>query len=109
MSLSEMEVPMQKWPYSDFGYLGAEQLHFMSQKDNSKREYLTVEAVFPAGSEIAVMFLDHYTKEYKGKSSEFDEYLEKLNADRWKLTFAGNFFIGKGYRYKRYHFRRAIG
>jgi len=22
---------MQKWPYADFGYLGAEQLHFMSQ------------------------------------------------------------------------------
>ena len=100
---------MQKWPYADFGYLGAEQLYFMTPKANPKREYLTVEAVFPAGSEISVMFFDHYTKEYKGKSSEFDEYLEKLNADRWKLTFAGNFFIGKGYRYKRYHFRRAIG
>jgi hypothetical protein len=109
MSLSEMEVPMQKWPYADFGYLGAEQLHFMTPKANPTREYLTVEAVFPAGSEISVMFFDHYTKEYKGKSSEFDEYLENLNADRWKLTLADNFFIGKGYRCRRYHFRRVIG
>ena len=68
-----------------------------------------VEAVFPAGSESAVMFFDHYTKEYKGKSSEFDEYLESLNTDGWKLTLAGNFFIWKGYRYRRYHFRRVIG
>lgn len=101
---------MQKWPYADFGYLGVEQLHFMPQKNNlkQKREYLTVEAVFPAGSEKAVLFFDHYTKEYKGQRSEFDEYLEKLNADGWKLTVAGNFFLGKGYKFRRYHFRRVI-
>jgi len=102
---------MQKWPYADIGYLGVEQLHFMPQKDNpkQKREYLTVEAVFPAISENAVLFFDHYTKEYKGQRNEFDEYLEKLNADGGKLTFVGNFFIGKGYKSRRYHFRRAIG
>ena len=102
---------MQKWPYADFAYLNVDHLRSIPQKNDplQKREYLTVEAVFPAGSEISVMFFDHYTKQYKGKSSEFDEYLENLNADGWKLTLADNFFIGKGYRCRRYHFRRVIG
>jgi hypothetical protein len=111
MFVSELEVSMQKWPYADFGYLGVEQLHFLLGKNISaqQREYLTLEAVFPVGSETAVQFFDHYTKEYKGQRSEFDAYLEKLSADGWKLTVAGNFFLGKGYRFKQYHFRRVIG
>ena len=82
MSMSETEVPMQK------------------------RESLTVEAVFV--SENAVMFFDHYTKEYKRQRSELDQYLEKLGADGWKLTTTGNFHDGRSYRFRRFHFRRAI-
>ncbi|HKY53792.1 MAG TPA: hypothetical protein VJM08_05760 [Anaerolineales bacterium] len=101
---------MQKWPYSDFGYVGVEPLYFMSQRDNpkQKREYLTVEAVFSTGSENAVLFFDHYTKLHKGQRSEFDEYLDTLNADGWKLTYAGNFSIGRGFKFRRYHFRRVV-
>ena len=101
---------MQKWPYADFGYVGVEPLHFMLGQNipEQKREYLTIEAVFPASSENAVQFFDHYAKEYKSQKSEFDAYLEKLSTDGWKLAFAGNFFIGRGYRFKRYHFRRTM-
>ena len=60
-----------------------------------KRESLTVEAVFV--SENAVMFFDHYTKEYKRQRSELDEYLQKLGADGWKLATAGNMVDGKAY------------
>jgi hypothetical protein len=110
MITAEMEVPMQKWPYADLGYVGVEPLHFLTGKNTlqQKREYLTVEAVFPVESETAVQFFNHYAKEYKAQRSEFDEYLEKLSADGWKLTLAGNFFVGKGYKFRRYHFRRAI-
>src|SRR5215216_4860553 len=82
-----MEVAMQKWPYAEVGYLNVEHFRFMSQKNASaqKREYLTVEAVFGLISETAVMFFDHYTKEYKGQRRELDEYLEKLGADGWKF------------------------
>ena len=55
------------------------------------------------------MFFDRYTKEYKGKSSEFEEYMEKLGADDWKLIETGGVIEEKGYRFRRYHFRRAIG
>ena len=58
---------------------------------------------------FSVVFFDRYTKEYKGKSSEFEEYMEKLGADDWKLIETGGVIEGKGYRFRRYHFRRAIG
>ena len=87
---------MQKWPYVDFGYLNVEHIRFMPQKNDpaQKWEYLTVEAVFVLVSENAVMFFDHYTKEYKGQRSELDEYLEKLGVDGGKLTLAGNVYDG---------------
>jgi hypothetical protein len=93
---------MQEWPYADIAYLNVEHFRSIPQK----REYLTVEAVFV--SENAVMFFDHYRKEYKRQRSELDEYLQKLGADGWKLTTAGNMVDGKAYRFRRYHFRRAI-
>ena len=100
---------MKKWPYTDFAYLAVDYLRFMPQKNSltDKREYLTVEAVFV--SQNTVMFFDHYAKEYKSQRNELDEYLEKLNADGWKLTVAGNMVNGKVYQFRRYHFRRAIG
>jgi|SRR5829696_2495321 hypothetical protein len=109
MFLSETEVAVKKWPYANFAYLGAEHLSFMLQKGDStkKREYLTVEAVFVPASE-KVMFFDHYAKEYKKQRNELDGYLEKLGVDGWKLTVASNMFEGKGYQFRRYHFRRAI-
>jgi len=108
MSISEMEVPMQKWPYTGMKYLGVD--HFRKPQLNDptqKREYLTVEAVFVPDS-VNVMFFDHYAKEYRGQKSELDEYLEKLDADGWKLTVAGDLFSGKGYQFRRYHFRRIV-
>ena len=101
---------MKKWPYADFAYLGAEHFRFPLQKNDRvpKRKYLMVEAVFVAGSET-VMFYDHYAKEYKRQRSELDEYLERLGTDGWKLTIAGNMVEGKGYQFRRYQFRRAIG
>jgi hypothetical protein len=103
-----MEVVMQKWPYVDFLSLNVEHFRSTPQKNDAaqKWEYLTVEAVFV--SQSAVMFFDHYTKEYKGQRSELDAYLEKLGADGWKLTIAGNVHDGKAYRFRRYEFRRAI-
>jgi hypothetical protein len=99
---------MQKWPYVNFGYLNVEQFRKPQKNDPpQKREYLTVEAVFVPASEN-VMFFEHYTKGYKGQKSELDEYLEKLGADGWKLTFAGNLYEGRGYQFRRYHFRRAV-
>lgn len=107
MSIPALEAFMQKWPYADFGYINVE--HFRKPQKNDpvqKREYLTVEAVFV--SENAVMFFDHYAKEYKKQRSELNTYLQKLGADGWKLTTAGNMVDGKTYRFRRYQFRRAI-
>jgi hypothetical protein len=108
MSVSETEVPMQKWPYADIAYLNVDHFRSIPQKNDpvQKREYLTVEAVFV--SENAVMFFDHYKREYKRQRSELDEYLQELGADGWKLTTAGNIVDGNAYRFRRYHFRRAI-
>jgi hypothetical protein len=55
MSVSETEVPMQKWPYADIAYLNVDHFRSILQKNDpvQKREYLTVEAVFV--SENAVM------------------------------------------------------
>jgi hypothetical protein len=104
-----MEVPMQKWPYADFGYINVEHFRFPPQEKGlaQKREYLTVEAVFSLVSENTVMFFDHYVKEYKKQRSELDEYLEKLGVDGWKLTTSGGHH-GEAYDFRRYHFRRAI-
>lgn len=79
----------------------------MTQKNapTQKREYLTVEAVFGLVSETAVMYFDHYTKEYKGQRRELDEYLEKLRVDGWKLTIASNICDRGTYQCRRYHFR----
>ena len=98
---------MQKWPYADFGYINGEYFRFSPQKKDlaQKGEYLTVEAVF--ASVTAVMFFDHYTQKYKSQRSELDEYLEKLGEDGWKLTTTGK-FDGKGYQFRRYHFRRTV-
>jgi hypothetical protein len=108
MSISEMEIAMQKWPYAKIGYLNVE--HFRSSFQNNdptpKWEYLTVEAMFIPLSENAVIFFDHYTKEYKGQRNELDDYLAKLGAEGWKLTVAfGDADLGQ----KGYTFRRLIG
>ena len=102
---------MQNWPYVDLGYINVEHFRSMPQKNDSvqKWEYLTAEVVLVPGSGNAVMFFDHYTKEYKGQRSELDAYLEKLRADDWKLTIAGNIFDGKAYQFRRANFRRAVG
>jgi hypothetical protein len=109
MITAELEVPMQKWPFADIGYLNVDHLRSMpKEKDAAPAwEYLMVEAVFV--SENAVMFFDHYAKKYKKQRSELDEYLEKLGADGWKLTVAGNLIDEKAYRFRRYQFRRVTG
>jgi hypothetical protein len=105
---TETEVPMQKWPYANFAYINGEHFSSMPQKNApaQKREYLMVQAVFV--SDNAVMFFDHYAKEYKSQRSELDAYLEQLSADGWKLATAGGIIEGKGYQFRRYQFRRAI-
>ena len=99
---------MQKWPYADIAYLNVQHFRAIPPKNDKmqKMEYHTVETVFV--SDNAVMFFDHYAKEYRKERSELDAYLEQLDADGWKLTGAGPMFDGKGYRFRRYHFRRAI-
>ncbi|HEX5808935.1 MAG TPA: hypothetical protein VFY25_09740 [Anaerolineales bacterium] len=100
---------MQKWPYSDFGYINNEHGRFMAQQKDlvQKWEYLVVEVLFLPSSEM-VSFFDHYTKEHKSQQNELDAYLEKLRADGWKLATAGNMFDGRAYRFKRAKFRRAV-
>src|SRR5689334_15365348 len=106
MSVSEMEAVMQKWPFADFGYMHGERFHKPQKNDPlQKREYLTVEAVFIPASET-VLFLDHYSKEYKQQRNELDQYFEKLAAEGWKLTLASNMLDGKAYYFRRYQFRR---
>lgn len=99
---------MQKWPYAGITYLAVDHLPFTPQQNHpaQKREYLTVEAIF--ASETTVMFFDHYAKQYNGQRSELDVYLDKLDADGWKLTVAGDLFEGKGYQFRRFQFRRTI-
>ena len=101
---------MQNWPYVNFTYLNIEHFLFKPPKSDLARmwEYLTVEAVFPSTSESGVMFFDHYAGEYKSQRNEFNEYLEKLNADGWKLTMSGPLFEGKSYFFRRLKFRRII-
>ncbi len=53
-----------------------------------KWEYLNVEARFLPTSKSAVMFFDHYAKEYKGRKSDLDHYFTRLNLEGWKLTMA---------------------
>ena len=96
----------QKWPYADFTHINVEYFrHPQKHQPAQKPEYLMVEAVFVPGSEV-VMFFDHYVKEYKRQKDELDAYLDKLGADGWKLTDAGSMVDGKGYHFRRYHFRR---
>ena len=95
---------MQKWSYADFTHLNVAHIR-STPKKTQLWEHLIVEAVFV--SENTVQFFDQYAKEYKSQKSELDAYLEKLGVDGWKLTFAGHLVTGKGYRFRRYHFRRA--
>jgi hypothetical protein len=53
-----------------------------------KWEYLNVETRSLPASGSAVMFFDHYAKEYKGQKSDLDTYFVKLNTEGWKLTMA---------------------
>ena len=101
---------MQKWPYAKLTHLSVEHFQFNPKRDDSpkKREYLTVEVVFPSASENSVMFFDHFAKEYRSKRSELDQYLERLAAEGWKLTLAGPVFEGKSYLFRRFDFRRTI-
>jgi hypothetical protein len=105
MFVTEMEVPMQKWPYADFAHINVAYFRNL-QKSNPAQiwEHLTVETVIV--SENAVMFFDHYANEYKKQRSELDDYFVQVNADGWKLTHAGSTVNGKGYQVRRYHFRR---
>jgi len=99
---------MQKWPYVDIAYLNVGHVRSMFVKKNStpKWEYLTVEARFIPHSENALIFFDHYAKEYKGQRSELDAYLAKLSAEGWKLTIATS---NDEYGGKAYMFRRSVG
>jgi hypothetical protein len=106
MFMSEMEISMQQWPYTDFAHINVEYFRKPPKTDSAQKpEYLMVEAVFVPGSEV-VMFFDHYATEYKRQKEELDAYLKKLGADGWKLTDAGGMVNGKGYQFRRYYFHR---
>ena len=98
---------MQTWPYADFAHIHVEYFRKL-QKNNAAQtwEYLTVETVFV--SENTIMFFDHYAKEYKKQRSELDAYFANVSADGWQLTYAGSMVNGKGYQFRRYHFRRGV-
>ena len=90
---------MQKSPYVEIGYLNVEHVRSMFVKSSAaKWEYLTVEARFIPHSENAVIFFDHYAKEYKS--------LAELSAEGWKLTIAVS---NDEYGGKVYMFRRSVG
>ncbi len=68
-----------------------------------KWEYLNVETKSLPASRNAVMFFDHYAKEYKGRKSDLDTYFVKLSTQGWKLTMA---FYDDSHANKVYLFRR---
>ena len=96
---------MQKWPYADFTHINVEHFRAKLRKSDPMQswDHLMVEAVFVSGN--TVQFFDHYVQEYKSQRSELDEYLQKVTADGWKLTFTGK-FEGNKYQFRRYQFRR---
>ncbi len=71
-----------------------------------KWEYLNVETRSLSASQNAVMFFDHYAKEYKGRKSELDTYFVKLSTEGWKLTMA---FHDDSRTSNAYLFRRPVG
>jgi len=96
---------MQMWPYSDFAHIDVEYFRKLQTNDPAQTwDHLIVEVVYV--SENAVLFFDHYTQEYRKQRSELEPYFEQVNADGWKLTYAGSTVNGKGYQFRRYHFRR---
>lgn len=64
-----------------------------------KWEYLNVEARFLPASKNAVMFFDHYAREYKGQRSDLDHYFAKLSVEGWKLTMAFHDSIQSSHAY----------
>ncbi len=71
-----------------------------------KWEYLNVETRSLPASRNAVMFFDHYAKEYKGRKSDLDNYFVKLGTEGWKLAMA---FHDDAHSSNAYVFRRPAG
>ena len=51
-----------------------------------RSEHLRLEVRFLPASQTALLFFDHYAKQFMSQKSDLDHYFAKLGAEGWKLT-----------------------